>query len=80
MPQFIVFGGSLVVVTSVLRAIRSFSDAKVIVLGDHQTQSLRWSGLCERYLDMHLDGRDDAMAQSLLQDIVNEWPDILLIP
>ena len=80
MHKFIVFGGSLVVVTSVLRAIRSFSDAKVIVLGDHQTRPLRWSGLCERYLDIHLDGRDDEMAQSLLQDLVNESPDILLIP
>jgi predicted ATP-grasp superfamily ATP-dependent carboligase len=80
MQKFIVFGGSLVVVASVLRAIRSFSDAKVIVLGDHQTRPLRWSGLCERYLDIHLDGRDDAMAQSLLKDLVNESPDILLIP
>jgi predicted ATP-grasp superfamily ATP-dependent carboligase len=80
MPTFIVFGGSSVIVISVVQAIRSFSNGKIIVLGDHDTQQLRWSRLYQQHINISLTGTDDEKCVHILNKLAIHTPHCLLIP
>ncbi len=49
MRHAIVVGNSLEVLGPVLQAIRSFSRARISVIGNDSTRSLRWSLLCDHW-------------------------------
>ena len=59
MANFIVVGSSRAIVMALLQAIRSFSDAKCVVLGDRENQDLHRSALCERHILVQFDGAGD---------------------
>jgi predicted ATP-grasp superfamily ATP-dependent carboligase len=80
MFNFIVFGGSSVIVTAVLRTIRSFTNGKIIVLGDHDTQALRWSWLFQKHVAISLKGDDDEKCIRLLNMLAKTAPQSILIP
>lgn len=80
MINFIVTGNCKRVVSAVLLAIRSFTDAKCIVVGGQATRVLRWSGLCKRQVTVDLDGGNDAGYVELVNRIASENPHVVLIP
>jgi predicted ATP-grasp superfamily ATP-dependent carboligase len=80
MSNFIVVGKSGQIVVAVLRAIRSFTDAGTVVIGDHETDPLRWSSLCSRKLDVRFDGSDDIRFVELVNGMAKNMPHLKLIP
>lgn len=80
MINFIVLGKCRRVTSAVLQAIRSFTDAKCIVIGGPETTVLRWSALCKRQVTIDLSGTDDERFVDLVNDIVKTCPHVILIP
>lgn len=80
MSNFIVVGKSNRIVVAALQAIRSFTDAKVTVLGDAETRALRWSSLCARKWTIAFDGTDDDRFVQLVNKVKQEMPHVKLIP
>ena len=80
MLNFIVTGNCRRVVSAVLLAIRSFTDAKCIVVGGKATQGLRWSGLCKQQVTVDIDGDDDAAYTDVVNRIADANPHVILIP
>jgi predicted ATP-grasp superfamily ATP-dependent carboligase len=80
MINFIVVGKSQAVVVAVLQSIRSFTDAKAVVLGDEETRGLRWSNLCERQEEVSFRGDGDDAFVMLVNRFVSETPHIKLVP
>lgn len=80
MINFIVTGNCRRVVSAVLLAIRSFTDAKCMVIGGKATQGLRWSGLCKRQVTVDIDGDEDASYAAIINRIAESNPDVILIP
>ncbi|OWW19283.1 ATP-grasp domain-containing protein [Noviherbaspirillum denitrificans] len=80
MINFIVTGNCRRVVSAVLLAIRSFTDAKCIVIGGAATRPLRWSGLCKRQVTVDIDGADDATFTEVVNRIADFNPHVILIP
>jgi predicted ATP-grasp superfamily ATP-dependent carboligase len=78
--NFIVSGNCRRVVSAVLLAIRSFTDAKCVVIGGEATRVLRWSGLCKRQLTVDLDGGEDDAYVDLVNCIAGVNPHVILIP
>jgi predicted ATP-grasp superfamily ATP-dependent carboligase len=78
--NFIVSGNCRRVVSAVLLAIRSFTDAKCIVIGGKATRPLRWSALCKRQVTADLDGGDDAGFAAIVNRIAEASPHVILIP
>ena len=66
MRNAVVVGNSLEVLGPVLQAIRSFSHARINVIGNQDTRSIRWSLLCDHWIRHSLAAHDDA---SLLQTL-----------
>jgi ATP-grasp domain len=80
MKRFILVGKSARIAISMLQAIRSFSDADCVVIGDADTTRLRWSGLCKRhYLVDFAAGNAGAFAQ-LVNAIAEDSPQTTLLP
>lgn len=80
MINFIVTGNCRRVVSAVLLAIRSFTDAKCIVVGGKATRPLRWSGLCKRQMTVDIDGGEDAHFIDVVNCIAKINPHVILIP
>lgn len=80
MINFIVTGNCRRVVSAVLLAIRSFTDAKCIVVGGSSTRSLRWSGLCKRQVSVDIDGGGDSAYADIVNRIADANPHVILIP
>ncbi|MGE5650969.1 ATP-grasp domain-containing protein [Noviherbaspirillum sp. UKPF54] len=80
MINFIVVGKCKRVVSAVLQAIRSFTDAKCVVIGSEATASLRWSSLCKRQFTMDMLGADDVRFVQAVNAIVKRTPHVVLIP
>jgi len=80
MINYIVVGKSNFVVVAVLQALRSFTDAKCIVIGDHETDALRWSSLCEKKRSVRFDGRDDNRFVEMINALVHKTQHLKLIP
>lgn len=80
MINFIVVGKSKRVVVAILQAIRSFTDAKCIVVGDEETRCLRWSTLAKRQIMTRFDGSDDDNFANAINRIVEKTPHVRLIP
>ena len=80
MVNYIVVGKSRQVVVAVLQAIRSFTDAKCIVVGDHETRSLRFSKLCERQIGIEFNSSSDDRLVEVIHSIVNRTPHVTVIP
>jgi len=80
MINYIVVGKSNFVVVAVLQALDCFTDAKTIVIGDHETDALRWSALCEKKLSVQFDGHDDTRFVELVNTLARQMPHIKLIP
>jgi predicted ATP-grasp superfamily ATP-dependent carboligase len=78
--NFIVTGNCRRVVSAVLLAIRSFTDAKCIVVGGPATRSLRWSGLCKRQVTVDIDGGGDAVFTDIVHRVADASPHVILIP
>lgn len=80
MINYIVVGKSNFVVVAVLQALRSFTDAKVLVIGDHETDVLRWSSLCHKKRNVRFDGQDDKRFAELVNTLARKMPHLKLIP
>ena len=80
MINFIVSGNCRRVVSAVLLAIRSFTDAKCIVVGGHATRRLRWSRLCKGQVTVDIDGGDDASFIDAVNRLAERNPHVILIP
>lgn len=80
MINFIVLGKCKRVTSAVLQAIRSFTDAKCIVIGGPETAALRWSALCEQQITVDLNGTDDDRFVDAVNGIVKSHPHVILIP
>jgi len=80
MVNFIVLGNCKRVVSAVLQAIRSFTDAKAIVIGGPSTRVLRWSALCKRHIEIELEGRDDDHFVDIVNSITRTRPHVILVP
>jgi predicted ATP-grasp superfamily ATP-dependent carboligase len=80
MINFIVVGKCRRVMSAVLQAMRSFTDAKCVVIGGPETAVFRWSALCKRQITMDLDGNDDEIFVGVLNAIVRNRPHVILIP
>jgi len=80
MINFIVVGKCKRVTSAVLQAIRSFTDAKCVVIGGTETRIFRWSRLCKRQMTIELDGRDDARFVEAVQAIRLRTPHVILVP
>ncbi len=80
MINFIVLGKCKRVTLAVLQAIRSFTDAKCIVIGGPETAALRWSTLCKRQITLPLDGNDDDLFVDVVNAVVKQKPHVILIP
>jgi predicted ATP-grasp superfamily ATP-dependent carboligase len=80
MSNFIVVGKSNFVVIAVLQAIRSYTDAKVTLIGDHETNALRWSTLCARKLTIQFNGSDDEKFIGMVNTAAKKMPHLKLIP
>ncbi|WP_420473884.1 ATP-grasp domain-containing protein [Noviherbaspirillum sp. ST9] len=80
MINFIVTGNCRRVVSAVLLAIRSFTDAKCIVVGGASTRSLRWSGLCKRQVTVDIDGGGDSAFVDIVHRVADANPHVILIP
>lgn len=80
MINFIVVGKCKRVVSAVLLALRSFTDAKCVVIGSEATAVLRWSSLCKRQFTMDMQGSDDGRFVQTVHAIVKRTPHVVLIP
>ncbi|HZW21011.1 ATP-grasp domain-containing protein [Noviherbaspirillum sp.] len=80
MINFIVTGNCRRVVSAVLLAIRSFTDAKCVVVGGKATGILRWSGLCKRQITLDIDGAADAAYVAAVNRLAESNPHVILIP
>jgi len=78
--NFIVTGNCKRVVSAVLLAIRSFTDAGTVVVGGAATGILRWSGLCKRQVTVDIDGGNDQAYIDAVKSIAKENPHVILIP
>lgn len=80
MINFIVSGNCRRVVSAVLFAIRSFTDAKCIVVGGTATRPLRWSRLCKGQVTIDIDGGDDSGFIDVVNRVADANPHVILIP
>jgi hypothetical protein len=80
MINYIVLGQDKEIVTAVLRAIRSFTDARAVVVGDERTSSLRWSTLCDRHFSIDFDRSNDDYLVDLVAHCADRSPYATLIP
>lgn len=80
MVNFIVVGKCKRILSAVLQAIRSFTDAKCLAIGGPSTAALRWSALCKSHITLSMDGSDDEMFVRTVNAVVRRWPYIVLIP
>lgn len=80
MINYIVVGKNKEVVTAVLRSIKSFTEAKSIVLGGRETRRLSWSSLCQEQFTLHFDGSQDEYFVSLVAHYAEKMPQLTLIP
>lgn len=80
MVNFIVVGKCKRITSAVLQAMRSFTDAKCVMIGGPATASLRWSALCKRHIMMDLDGSDDDAFADTVNAIARRSPHLVLIP
>ena len=80
MTSFILVGKSSRIAMSVLQAIRGFSDAPCIVIGDKETALLRWSGLCRRHCQFDFAAPDDGTLARLVNALAELAPQATLIP
>lgn len=80
MQNFILVGKGSRIAMSVLQAIRSFSDARCIVIGDKETASLRWSGLCQRHCLFDFAAPDDGTLARLVNALSEKAPQATLVP
>ncbi|MEN3292937.1 MAG: hypothetical protein V7642_2190 [Burkholderiales bacterium] len=80
MVTFIVAGKSKYVVVAVLQAIRSFVDAKCIVIGDDEIRPLRWSPLCQGQIFVNFDGSDDDTFVTAVSAVGRRKSRTILIP
>ncbi|MFM8466688.1 MAG: ATP-grasp domain-containing protein [Oxalobacteraceae bacterium] len=69
MRNAVVVGNSLQVLGPVMLAIRSFSHAKINVIGNDSTRSIRWSLLCDEWRRHSLAADEDLALLSSLQSI-----------
>jgi hypothetical protein len=80
METFILVGKSSRIAMSVLQAIRGFSNAPCIVIGDQETASLRWSSLCKRHCQFDFAGPDDGTLARMVSALAEQAPQATLIP
>jgi ATP-grasp domain len=80
MNSFILVGKGTRIGISVLQAIRAFSAAECIVIGDKETAPLRWSGLCKRYCKFDFEAPDDGTLARLVNALAEQAPQATLIP
>lgn len=80
MINFIVVGNTKAVVVSVLQSIRTFTDAKAVVIGSEATAGLRWSSLCEGHSTIGFDGSNDDMFVSMVHSLIKKTPHMVLVP
>ncbi len=80
MQRFLVVGKSKYVVLAVLQAIQSHTDAEVFVLGDQETQAMRWSSLCREKLAIRFDGSGDGAFLAMVKRLASGHPDTMLLP
>lgn len=80
MVNYIVVGKSRRVVVAVLQAIRSFTDAKCVVIGDHETKSLRFSKMCERQIGIEFNASCDDRLVDVVRSIADRTPHVTVIP
>jgi predicted ATP-grasp superfamily ATP-dependent carboligase len=80
MINFIVVGNTKAVVVGVLQSIRTFTDAKAVVIGSEATAGLRWSSLCEGHSTLSFDGSDDDMFVNIVHSLVKRTPHMVLVP
>ncbi|HJV53336.1 MAG TPA: ATP-grasp domain-containing protein [Noviherbaspirillum sp.] len=63
-----------------MRAIRSFTDAKCVVIGAPETAVLRWSSLCKHHYTLDLLGSDDDRFIQTVNALTLGAPQAVLIP
>lgn len=79
MNRYLVVGKSKYVVLAVLQAIRSFTDAQTMVIGDEETQAMRWSSLCTEKLAIRFDGSSDLAFVAMVNRLA-QCPGTILLP
>ena len=67
MRNAVVVGNSLQILGPVMLAIRSFSHAKINVIGNDSTRSIRWSLLCDHWERQSLSADEDPELLSVLK-------------
>lgn len=80
MINYIVVGKSEEVLAAVLRSIKSFTEAKAVVLGGRETKRMGWSSLCQEQFTLDLDGSQDDYFVSLVAHYAEKMPQLTLIP
>ncbi|RJF96724.1 ATP-grasp domain-containing protein [Noviherbaspirillum cavernae] len=80
MLNFLVVGDSRRIVAAVLQAIRSYTDAKCMVVGGSDTRPLRWSSLCDSQRVIDFQGGDDERFVSMVNELAARMPHMLMIP
>jgi hypothetical protein len=80
MINLIVMGNCRRVTTAVLQAIRSFTDAKCMVIGGPATAVLRRSTLCKRHITLDLIDAGDEAFVKLVNDIGRRYPHATILP
>ncbi|WP_019140149.1 ATP-grasp domain-containing protein [Noviherbaspirillum massiliense] len=80
MVNYIVVGKARYLAVAVLQAIRSFTGAKSILIGEKETAVLAWSSLCRRQVTIRLDGSEDEKFVSLINRLAEQMPHLVLIP
>ena len=69
MRNAVVVGNSLQILGPVMLAIRSFSHAKINVIGNDSTRSIRWSLLCDQWTRHSLSADEDLELLNILQSL-----------
>jgi predicted ATP-grasp superfamily ATP-dependent carboligase len=80
MVNLIIVGMNMRLVVQVLLAIRSYSDAKCVVLGGADTSALRWSSLCTKYMRIGVTESEDDAYIAAIERFSTNMPDTVLIP
>lgn len=80
MKNFIIVGKHNRIVIQVLLSIRSYSNAKCLVLGGEETSVLRWSVLCTRHVRIGFDESDDDHFVQTIDEVARTIPQVMLVP
>jgi predicted ATP-grasp superfamily ATP-dependent carboligase len=79
MTNIVIVGKSRYIVLAVLQAIQSYTDANILLMGDDETNLLKWSALCAEKIDIRFDGSTDNTFLDAVNCFANMYPDATLL-